>query len=599
MLEQMRKSSQSLLIYILFGIVIAVFIINFGPQSPGSGSGCDGAMGGDDAAAEVIGKSVSAQEFRSAFMLLGGGNQPPQMLKLRRFKETVMDRLIERELLAQEAHTLGYAISEDDVHKMLLDGRIIGLGIPHTIPRIQKDGVFNYDQFKTFTQFELGLTPERFVEQQRREMLAAEVRDLMRAAIKVSPEEVKTAFEIKSRQINLEYVRFPSRKYEGQVEPTAAEIATYAKANQPKLKELYEQRKPMYTDLPAEVRVHQITFKAKKPAGATTDDAHTGDDKTGAKPNDSSGDAATPAADAAARKRADGVAARIAKGESFSKLAREVSDDDDSRASGGDLGWRRKGALGLSDTDEAKVFSAKAGEIVGPLKNSQGQGWVLLLSSGTRQGTLALDKVQDELAEEQLKQQKAVEIAKRHAETALSTGKAASDKSFKDLFPGDAAATAADKPTKADSKTNSKTPAAPAVVVDARAEETGLFSRRGTVVEQIGDSPELAKAAWNLTPAAPVAGPFEIAGSFVVVRLKERKDPDPAELEKKKVELQRDAELAKWNEVFTSWVKHRCIEAKNAGKISVNKSLLKYEDSQEPPPYEPCTGGEPVPRRPS
>ncbi|MBC8133125.1 MAG: SurA N-terminal domain-containing protein, partial [Deltaproteobacteria bacterium] len=96
MLEQMRKSSRSLLIYVLFAIVIAVFIINFGPQSAGSGAGCDGAMGGDESAAQVSGETVSAQAFRSAFMLLGGGNQPPQMLKLRRFKETVMDKLIER-----------------------------------------------------------------------------------------------------------------------------------------------------------------------------------------------------------------------------------------------------------------------------------------------------------------------------------------------------------------------------------------------------------------------------------------------------------------------------------------------------------------------
>jgi len=163
MLEQMRKSSQSLLIYVLFGIVIAVFIINFGPQSRGGGNGCEGAMGGDESAAHVAGETVSAQAFRAAFMLLGGANQPPQMLKLRRFKEGVMDRLIERELLAQEALRLGYMVSEEDVHKMLLEGRIIGLGIPHTIPRIQKDGVFNYDLFKTFTQFELGLTPDRFV----------------------------------------------------------------------------------------------------------------------------------------------------------------------------------------------------------------------------------------------------------------------------------------------------------------------------------------------------------------------------------------------------------------------------------------------------
>ena len=253
MLEQMRKSSQSLLIYVLFGIVIAVFIINFGPQSrSGGGGGCDGAMGGDESAARVAGETISEQAFRSAFMLLGGANQPPQMLKLRRFKETVMDKLIERELLAQEAEHLGFSVSEDDVHKMLLDGRIIGLGMPHTIPRIQKDGVFNYDQFKNFTQFELGLTPDRFVEQQQREMLAAEMRDLLRATVKVSPEEVKAAFEIKNRQINLEYVRFPSRKYEGEVELGADEIAAYVKANEAKLKETYGQRKQMYTDMPTE-----------------------------------------------------------------------------------------------------------------------------------------------------------------------------------------------------------------------------------------------------------------------------------------------------------------------------------------------------------
>jgi peptidyl-prolyl cis-trans isomerase D len=559
MLEQMRKSSQSLLIYVLFGIVIAVFIINFGPQSRG-GSGCDGAMGGDESAAQVAGETVSAQAFRSAFMLLGGANQPPQMLKLRRFKETVMDRLIERELLAQEAERIGYAVSEDDVHTMLLDGRIIGLGVPLTIPRIQKDGVFNYDQFKNFTQFELGLTPDRFVEQQQREMLAGEVRDLLRSSVKVSPEEVKTAFEIKTRQINLEYVRFPSRKYEGEVEPTADEIAAYVKANEAKLKDAYAQRKQMYTDMPPEIRVREISIKSKSDAKAENDTEQKTEGKTEHK---------TDADDPAVRKRAESLRARIAKGEAFAKVAREASDDEDSRARGGDLGWRRKGTLGLDAADEAKLFAAKPGEIVGPLKTAQGR--VLLMPSAQRQGTWDFEKAKAELAEEQIKQDKAVVIAKQRAQAALAAAKAAPDKTLKDLFPGGG---------------------------DTRAEETGLFSRRGTVVEQIGDSPELAKAAFSLKPTDPWAGPFEVAGSFVLVRLKERKDPDPDEWEKKKVELQHDAELAKWNDVFTSWVKHKCLEAKDAGRITVNRSLLRYEDSQEPPPYEPCTAEVP-PRRPS
>lgn len=528
MLEQMRKSSQSLLIYALFGIIIAVFIINFGPQS--QGSGCDQGMSGDEAAARVAGESVSAQTFRSAFMLSGGGNQPPQMLKLRRIKEGVMDRLIERELLAQEAEHLGFAVTEDDVHKMLIDGRIYHFGMPAALSRIQRDGVFNYDLFKNFTQFELGLTPDRFVEQQQREMLAARMRDLLRSSVKVSPEEVKASFEAKNRQVNLEYVRFPSRKYEAEVQPTADEIATYVKTNEAKLKETFEQRKQLYTDMPSELRTSQILFKTK-----------------------AEGD------DAAIRKRADAALARINKGEAFAKVAREASDDEDSRNRGGDLGWRRKGTLGLQDSDDAKMFAAKAGQVVGPFKTSL--GWVLVVSTGQRQGTLTFDQVKAELAEEPIKQQRAVTIAKQKAQAALAKAKAAPGKPLKELY-GEGA--------------------------EARAEETGLFSRRGTVVEQIGDSPELAKAAFELNPENPLAGPFEIVGSFVVVRLKERKEPDLAELEKKKAELQRDAELEKWNDVFTSWVKHRCLEAKSAGRLSVNKSLLRYEDNQEPPPYEPC-----------
>jgi len=554
MLEQMRKSSQSLLIYILFGIVIAVFIISFGPQSRGGG-GCEGAMGGDESAAHVGGQTVSTQAYTYAFRLMGGGNQPAQFLKLRRFKEAVMDRLIERELLANEAERLGFDVGEEDVNKMLVEAKIVGLGIQRSVPRIQKDGVFNYDQFKNFALYDLGLTPERFVQQQRRELLASAVRDFMRASVRVSPDEIKTAFEAKNRQVNLEYVRFPSRKYEGEAEPTADELAAYVKANEAKLKETFEQRKAIYADVPQEARLRELVLHPTTPA----DEANT-------------------------RKRADIIIGRVNKGESFGKLARELSDDEEGRSKGGDLGWKRKGTLGLSDADDAAVLEAKPGVVVGPYK--KGDNLALYLLSGTRKGTLAFDAVKSDLAEERLRQDKAVTIAKQRAEQALALAKAAPDKTLKQLFPGPATESTDTKP--ADGKPPAKPAAKPAV--DARAEETGLFSRRGSIVEQIGDSPALAKAVFDLKPEAPLAGPVEVAGSFVVVRLKERKDPDPKELEAKKADLQRDAELVKWNEVMTNWVKARCQEEKAAGRITVNRSVLKYDDGQAPVPYEPCVG---------
>jgi len=556
MLEQMRKSSQSLLIYIVFGIIIAVFIISFGPQSRGGG-GCEGAMGGDESAAHVGGETVSTQAYTYAFRLMGGGNQPAQFLKLRRFKEAVMDRLIERELLANEAERLGFDVGEEDVNKMLVDAKIVGLGIQRSVPRIQKDGVFNYDQFKNFALYDLGLSPERFVQQQRRELLAAAVRDFMRASVRVSPEEIKTAFEAKNRQVNLEYVRFPSRKYEGEAEPTAEELAAYIKANEAKLKDTFEQRKAIYADVPQEARLRELVLHPTTPA----DEANT-------------------------RKRAEIIVGRVNKGESFGKLARELSEDEEGRSKGGDLGWKRKGTLGLSDADEAAVMSAKPGVVVGPYK--KGDNLALYLLSGTRKGTLGFDAVKSDLAEERLRQDKAVAIAKQRAEQALALAKASPDKTLKQLFPGPATESTDSKP--ADGKPAAK-PAKPAPsAIDARAEETGLFSRRGSIVEQIGDSPALAKAAFDLKPEAPLAGPVEVAGSFVVVRLKERKDPDAKELEAKKADLQRDAELVKWNEVMTNWVKARCQEEKAAGRITVNRSVLKYDDGQPPVPYEPCVG---------
>src|SRR3954470_13281828 len=131
MLEQMRKSSQSLLIYVLFGIVIAVFIINFGPQSHG---GCEGdGRTGDHYAAKIAGDVISTNDFRYGFLVLGGAQYPSNIAKQQHLKEMVMDKLIERELLAQEAERLGFVVTDDEVEDMIADAKIIGLGYPRTV----------------------------------------------------------------------------------------------------------------------------------------------------------------------------------------------------------------------------------------------------------------------------------------------------------------------------------------------------------------------------------------------------------------------------------------------------------------------------------
>jgi peptidyl-prolyl cis-trans isomerase D len=560
MLEQMRKSSQSLLIYVLFGIVIAVFIINFGPQS--HGSSCEAQMANDHFAAKVAGDTVSASDFRYGFMMLGGAQYPAAMAKQQRLKETVMDKLIERELLAREAERLGYVVTEEQVEDLIADAKIIGLGYPRTVSRMQKDGKFNYEAFKTFVQFELGVTPKSFIEEQKKELLASRVRDLLRGSVSVSPNEVKADYLRKNLQVNLEYVRFAARAFEDGVEPTEAEMTDYAAKNDAKLKAVYEERKFIYEKVPKELRLRQIMLKL--PPDATAD------------------------IEKAALKKLEAVAARAKKGEAFGKLARENSQDPAAKAHAGDIGWRGHGATNLPTDPEKQLFAAKSGDVVGPLK---GAGGVYLTKvEGAREGKVPFDSVKLDLAEEKLRSEKAANRAKTDAEAALAlarteTGKAPG-KTLKDLFPA--------PPEEKSDKSDAAMAKSAAAALAPRAEETGLFAPRGTregaMIEGIGVSNALAKAAFSLTTAAPLAGPFEVAGSWVIVRLKERKDPDLTEFEKKKSELVRDAALTKWMEVLTDWTRARCVEAKEAKRIQINRDVLKYEDSGEPPSYEPCLG---------
>jgi peptidyl-prolyl cis-trans isomerase D len=539
MLEQMRRSSQSLLIYVLFGIVIAVFIVNFGPQAP---SGCDSPAARASHAAKVGNRVLTAAEFRYGYILVGGPQYQPERAKELRIKERVMDTFIERELLAAEAQRLGFRVSEEEAEDLIAESKIIAPGgFEQTVPAVQKDGRFDYETFRRFVQFQLGMSPKAFVEEQRKELLAERVRNVLRSGVNISLDEVKGEYERRHNQVNLEYVRFSARRFADEIELGAQEIEGYAAANEQKLKELYDQRKFLYEKAPKERRLRQILVKLDSDASAD--------------------------AEKAAEKKAQALLARIQKGEAFAAVARAASEDAFTKKRGGDLGWRREGGTALGAAVEEKVWAAADGELVGPLKGNE--GLYVVLVEATREGDIAFEQVRLELAESELKQERAKARAKTQAEAALGKAKAAKDKALKDVFPA------------SDDATDEGVP---------RAEETGLFARQGAIVEGIGPAPELAKAAFVLSEDDPFAGPFEVGSSFIVVKLKERKRPDMEEFEKKKVELVEEAARMRGQEILAEWTQRRCTEQKEANRIAVNTELLRYDDSAEgKAAYEPCT----------
>ena len=543
MLEAIRRNSRSTIIYVLFAVLILVFVINFGPSS--DKAGCGGALS-TSFAARVSGSTISEQDYRLSYIALGGPNIPPAFARERHLKEFVMDKLIERELLAQEAERLGFSVSDKEVEDLLATGKMYILSIPRRADEFMADGAFDYKLFQRFVENRLGVNVQRFIEVQRREMLAEKVKQTMMGGVKITPEEAKADFVQRETQSNLEFVRFAPRQFEGELEVTPAEIADYQAKHADDIKKQYEDRSFLYKKVEKSVRARVILVALVK------------DEKDEAKV-------------AAAQKKANRLRA-LASAKEFATVAKADSEDTTNKARGGDMGWRKIGFTGLPKEVEDKLLAAKAGEIIGPEKTER--GFEILKIEGFREGDIPLEQVAPEIAEDKLRSDKGKAMAKAAAENAIK-GHAA-DKTLGVEFP------------KSETKPEDAAKVVPATVA---AEETGLFNKGGELVKGLGVSAEVMKAAFTLK-AGELGGPYDIDNTWVVVRVKERKDADLKQFAEKKDDEMRRLGRQKWADVVEGYLKQRCVEARDAGRIKWNDEVLSYESSAEAPVpeqrYTPC-----------
>jgi len=74
---------------------------------------------------------------------------------------------------------------------------------------------------------------------------------------------------------------------------------------------------------------------------------------------------------AEAKERAAKAIARVKAGEEFAKVAATESDDEGTKATGGELGWFQRGSMATPEW-EPIVFSMEKGDVRGPVPGPQG-----------------------------------------------------------------------------------------------------------------------------------------------------------------------------------------------------------------------------------
>lgn len=352
----MNRLSQFLGAAVVIAISI-VFVVNFRPaantQTRSVGISC---------AVEIRGACVPSTEFWASYRLLAPRNADAARLRAMGLRRITAEGLYERWLLTEDAKRLGITVSDDDLSAELFAGRAhvslpadkvrqvgysLGLGeelLRYLGVRNRTTKKFDRKLYEREVRSLTKMSEQDFRDYQRHEMVAARMRDLIRARVHVGENEAFEQFSREKSTRTVDYARFDRRFYgDLLVDDSEKAVLAWADANKEELDKTWEARKSQY--LP-ECRVARHVLARFKPNAEDAD-----------------------ADKLAAQERIEKALARIKKGEDFADVAREMSDDT-SAPRGGDLGCVAKGRMVKPFED--KVFELKVGDISDPVETEYG-----------------------------------------------------------------------------------------------------------------------------------------------------------------------------------------------------------------------------------
>lgn len=399
MLKVMRDSFHHLKWVLL--AVVAAFIFGFVFIDMGMGGAPGGAKSGElGYAARVNGETVSFRDFDRAlyyaeenYKQMYGAQLTPEMLQSLGLQRQVMDALVDRQLLLQEARRLHLEATPEEVRKRILE-----------IPILNPDGKFvgqeYYTRFVTSQGFQ---NASEFEAELGREITLAKIEGALSSSIVVSPKVAEAEYRRQSENAKVRYVLYPGSRV-ANVTVTPAEVEQHYRANQA----IYshgEQRNLKYlladySRLRAQVNPSEADLRkrylASKESFRTPPAAHVLHILIKVEPG------AAPWVDSAAKVKAESLVAQLRAGGDFAAIAKVNSADPSSSGNGGDMGWVEQGQT-VEPFDQA-IFSLPENQISDPIRSEQ-YGYHIVRVVGRREAAIRpFEDVRVQLAEQAAEQ---------------------------------------------------------------------------------------------------------------------------------------------------------------------------------------------------
>jgi peptidyl-prolyl cis-trans isomerase D len=503
MLDVLRKRKRSWIIIFLLGLIIVVFIAFYGGNKFHDASSQD--------IAEVNGEVITQREFALQYQKaleryreLLKGSLTPELEKNLNIRGTLLEELIQKKLVLQEARQLGLAANDEDLMTAIAQ-----------VPDFQVNGRFNKERYLQLLRAN-RITPGQFEDEQREQLTIQRLYSMLLDAVHVTEAEVRDRYRFEQGKVNLYFIRLPINNYLSEVKLSEDEIKKFYERNKDFLKEplkvqveylsypferfsssaqitdkeieeYYQANRDSKFHKPKEVKARQILIRI--PPG--TDAKQKSD----------------------AQMRANRILTEARSGKDFAQLAKQESEDS-TAAKGGELGWVTQEQL---PSPLAKIaFSLAKGEISNVIETPRGFHIVKVedirdektqsLKEATVEITQALKKEKGKL--------EAARLADRDREKALSGN------DFAKLAQESGVAVNVTRP----------------------------FTN-GEVLPEVGQAAEFYKAALSMSPK-DISPVIEGPNAYYVLRIKQRTEPTVPPFDTVKSNIEKSLKESKAHELL-------------------------------------------------
>ena len=451
-------------------------------------------------AAKVNGVAIEIRDFSDTYQNVIkqyrdalGPSFSEKMVEELHLREKVLNDLVSRVLVLQEAARLGFDIHDEELRESI-----------ESIPSFQVNGRFDSRIYERFLRLN-RMSGEDFERMQREGLMLSKLTNLIKLnGGKVSEEEVLETYLFENERINLTFLKVTPEIFKGQTTVNEVEIKDYFQKHQEEfrvptflqiqylifrpsefegrvqvssdeIKRYYDLQKERFK-IPKKVRVREILIKV-----SAEDPTNKIEEKT---------------------KKAEEILEKAKKTKDFGSLAKQYSESN-TAPKGGDMGWIPAGTV--DESFEKILFSRKAGELSGVVRGKDGF-YIFKIEDAVEEKLKSFEEVKDQILQT-LKKEKAIAEASRRA-----------DDAFYSLFRSrDLEGFGREK--------------------DLPIKTTGFF-KEGDEIPEIGKNPSFYSSAFSLK-VGEISPVVSVPPNFYILKLLDKKDSRIPSLEEVKEEVGR------------------------------------------------------------